>query len=422
MPIIRKGRLCRLYYPVRSRSFCGDSRAQVKPHEGVVLMTRAWLFTLASYLVVAAGVTAKGDEPPVPDRANEQGAGQPAAASTFGSIRRTGIAQQVEPGSQSGPGTRAGQTSKTGSPAASAPMPAARQKDTTALPTERRVTIPPPRPYSATAANRPGTSSSDAKIRRAQAQPGGTDMTAIPLSNTGASTIPPPRQLLNDTMVGGHPIAMQAALYGAITSNPDLVTLREGNALGASAEAVEVARHFPTTLNPTLWLDYRPITMVPNGTFGTGPHQGSASGNNFYHYGQDYIYVSLRQPVELGHQTTHRYHIAQAAYDQQKWIVVQAELTALVQTYRFFQTAAYRREKFRLAQQLADFNDRLQETLERRMEANQVQAADVALGRVESRATRQLVTAARQDYLTATHRPAQPDRHSRRSRGFRAPG
>jgi len=35
------------------------------------------------------------------------------------------------------------------------------------------------------------------------------------------------------------------------------------------------------------------------------------------------------------------------------------------------------------------------------MEANQVQAADVALARVESRATRQLVTAARQDYLTA---------------------
>ena len=45
---------------------------------------------------------------------------------------------------------------------------------------------------------------------------------------------------------------MQAALYGAITSNPDLVTLREGNALAASAEAVEVARNFPTTLNPTL--------------------------------------------------------------------------------------------------------------------------------------------------------------------------
>src|SRR5262249_50886538 len=54
-----------------------------------------------------------------------------------------------------------------------------------------------------------------------------------------------------------------------------------------------------------------------------------------------------------------------------------------------------------LAQDLADFNDRLQETLDRRLEANQVQAADVALGRVESRATRQQVKAARQDYLTA---------------------
>ena len=64
-----------------------------------------------------------------------------------------------------------------------------------------------------------------------------------------------PNSLMNATMLGGQPIAMQAALYGAITSNPDLVTLREGNALAASAESVEVARHFPTTLNPTLLID-----------------------------------------------------------------------------------------------------------------------------------------------------------------------
>ena len=203
--------------------------------------------------------------------------------------------------------------------------------------------------------------------------------------------------------VGSQSISLQAALYGAITSNPDLVTLRQGNALAASAESVEVARHFPTTLNPTLWMDYRPITLVPKDTFGTTSPGGRPSGNGggFYHFGQDYIYISLRQPIELGHQTTHRYHIAQAAFDQQKWIVVQAELTALVQTYRFFQTAAYRREKYRLAQELADFNDRLLGTLRRRMEANQVQAADVALARVEARGTRQQVKAARQDYLTA---------------------
>jgi cobalt-zinc-cadmium efflux system outer membrane protein len=75
----------------------------------------------------------------------------------------------------------------------------------------------------------------------------------------------------------------------------------------------------------------------------------------------------------------------------------------LVKTYRFYQTAAYRRERYRLAQQLADFNDRLLESLQRQLEArqSQVSAADVALARDESRATRQQVKAARQDYLTA---------------------
>lgn len=193
-------------------------------------------------------------------------------------------------------------------------------------------------------------------------------------------------------------------MYGALTSNPDLVSLRQGNPTAASAEAVEVARHFPTTLNPTLWIDFRPITLIPPNTFGsTSPGGGATkgSGGSFYHYGQDLIYISLRQPIELGHQTTHRYHIAQAAYDQQRWNVMQFELTTLVQTYRFFQTAAYRREKFKLAEQLADFNDRLVKSLESRLEANQVAAADVSLARVESRATRQQVKAARQDYLTA---------------------
>ena len=104
-------------------------------------------------------------------------------------------------------------------------------------------------------------------------------------------------------------------------------------------------------------------------------------------FGQFYFYLSLRQPVELGHQTTHRYNIAKAALEQQHWTVVQAELLALVQAYRFFETAAYRRERLRVASELADFNDRLLKTLERRLEANQIPAADVVLAKVESQAT-----------------------------------
>jgi cobalt-zinc-cadmium efflux system outer membrane protein len=215
-----------------------------------------------------------------------------------------------------------------------------------------------------------------------------------------------------NTDIGRQSITLQAALYGTLTGNPDLVALRQGTPMAPSPEAVEVARHFPTTLNPTLWVDLRPITLIPRDTFGTGAPgstggTGTATGTTpkptgpFYHHGNVFFYISLRQPVELGHQTTHRYNIARAALSQQQWNVVQAELVALVQTYRFFQTAAYRRERLRIARQLADFNERLHQTLRQRMEAGQNLAADVALALVESRAARQQVKAAQQDYVTA---------------------
>ncbi len=187
--------------------------------------------------------------------------------------------------------------------------------------------------------------------------------------------------------VGSQSLSLQAALYGAITSNPDLVTMRNSNV--ATPESVEVARHFPTTLNPTLWMDIRPNTLSPDVT-GHG-----------YHAGQAFVYISLRQPIELGHQTTHRYSIAKAALTQQQWTVIQAELLAMVQTYRFFQTAAYRREKLRVARDLASFNDNLLGSLKKRLEANQVQAGDVALAEVEKQATHQQVEVARQDYANA---------------------
>jgi cobalt-zinc-cadmium efflux system outer membrane protein len=221
---------------------------------------------------------------------------------------------------------------------------------------------------------RANAATSDPPVRQAQA-----DM---------AAPIPPPAPPVAED---GQSISLQAALYGAITSNPDLVTLRNSNL--ATPESVEVARRFPTTLNPTLWVDVRPLVYerVPGqGAMGPRMDQKDAL-----------MYFSWRQPIELGHQTTHRHQIAKAAYNQQQWTVVQSEMLALVQTYRFFQTAAYRREKLRVAQQLADFNDRLLQSLKRRLEAGQVQAADVALAEVENEATRQLVEVARQDYANA---------------------
>jgi cobalt-zinc-cadmium efflux system outer membrane protein len=211
--------------------------------------------------------------------------------------------------------------------------------------------------------------------------------------------VPVPAAAIPGT-AGAGSMTLQAALLGAITSNPDLVSLRNSNI--ASPEAVEVARRFPTTLNPSIWVDLRPITLIPPDTFASQATTGNAQPHHgYYHSGKVFYYLSYRQPIELGHQTTHRYHIARAALSQQQWIVVQAELLALVQTYRFFQTAAYRRDKLKLATELADFNDRLLQALRRGLEASQIAPADVTLAEVENQATRQQVEVAQQDYANA---------------------
>ena len=245
----------------------------------------------------------------------------------------------------------------------------------------------PPRPSPPTPAPTSTPPTADEPVRQAQAFEG--DL--APLLDPG--TIP-------TAIEGGDSLSLQAALYGALTSNPDLVSMRAGNVAGnvASPEAVEVARRFPTTLNPTLWADIRPFITerVPGGVAPSGRRFGPSLDHK-----DALMYFSLRQPIELGHQTRYRYEIAKAALIQQRWTVLQSELLALVQTYRFFQTAAYRREKLRVAEELADFNDRLVRTLRLRLEANQVLADVVALAEVEAEATRQMVEVARQDYAIA---------------------
>ena len=247
-----------------------------------------------------------------------------------------------------------------------------------------------PVPARAKVATKP-VAPTDEPVRRTQGTRG--DLPA-PLAPGAMAPIGPAAAVAGDATP--QPISMQAALYGAITSNPDLVALRQGNE--ASAEAVEVARRFPTTLNPTLWVDVRPLAYerVPPERLNNGMTRGA-------HLDQKdaLMYFSLRQPIEMGNQTTHRYHIAKAAYSQQQWNVVQAEMTTLVQTYRFFQTAAYRREKLRVATEVSEFNDKLVAKLPERLRESQIKADDVALAEVEAEAARQMVEAARQDYAIA---------------------
>ena len=71
----------------------------------------------------------------------------------------------------------------------------------------------------------------------------------------------PASSAMSAPLEAGQSLSLQAALYGAITGNPDLIALRNSNV--ASPEAVEVARRFPTTLNPTLWVEHSAPGLDP---------------------------------------------------------------------------------------------------------------------------------------------------------------
>jgi cobalt-zinc-cadmium efflux system outer membrane protein len=181
-------------------------------------------------------------------------------------------------------------------------------------------------------------------------------------------------------------IDLETALQWTLQSNPNLVATRQN--VSVSAEAVAVAQYFPMSLNPSVAVTYTPwvFERQPNGDM----EQLDRS-----------VSVAWAQPIELGHRQAYREQMARASYSQTRWTVLQAELAALIQTYRFHQTALYRREKLAVAQDLNTFSTRLVETLRRQAEANQASAADVVLAEVEHQATIDQLEAARQDYVSA---------------------
>ncbi|MCR4410959.1 MAG: TolC family protein [Thermoguttaceae bacterium] len=204
-----------------------------------------------------------------------------------------------------------------------------------------------------------------------------------------ADTAPLPGAILTPAATEGSaatPVDLRTALELTLARNPDLVAIRQN--LPVSSAAMAVAHRFPTSLNPTVSIDVRPWTFEKDTGAGSTPLDTDFT-------------VSWNQPIELGHRRAYREAIARADFNQTQWNVLQAELSALVQTYRLHQTATYRREKLRVARQLADFNRALVETVERQMQANQASAADVSLANVENQATMQQLAACQQDFLAA---------------------
>ena len=182
------------------------------------------------------------------------------------------------------------------------------------------------------------------------------------------------------------PLPLETALEWTLARNPDLIARRQD--ICVSAEAVRVARRFPTSLNPTVAVDACPwvFQRLPNGQIDRL---------------DTLVSVTWGQPVELGHRTAHRTAIAEATYTQTQWSILQAELLALVGTYRDHQGAVYRREKLLVASRIGEYQKHLLQTLRNQREANRVPAADVVLTETETVAVEQQLETARQEYATA---------------------
>ena len=182
------------------------------------------------------------------------------------------------------------------------------------------------------------------------------------------------------------PVDLETALQWTLSSNPDLVAMRQD--LCVSAAAVAVAKRFPMSLNPSVSVDVRPWTFERDTGHGSQSLDTAVS-------------LSWMQPIELGHRTARRVTIAQAEYSQTQWDILQAELLALVATYRMHQTAAFHRDKLGVARHLADFNARLVETVRRQAEAGQLSASDLVLAEVENQSIQQVLETAEREYTDA---------------------
>jgi cobalt-zinc-cadmium efflux system outer membrane protein len=185
---------------------------------------------------------------------------------------------------------------------------------------------------------------------------------------------------------GRIPLDLESALRWTLSSNPDLVALRQD--LRVSAAAVAVAERFPMSLNPSLSVDVRPWTFERDA--GQGSLRLATQ-----------VSLSWMQPIEFGRRTGRRIAVAQAEYSQTQWNILQAELSALIETYRLHQTAAFRRDKLHVARELAEFNATLVRTVRHQAEAGRLAASDLVLVEVENQSMQQVLQTAEQEYADA---------------------
>jgi outer membrane protein, heavy metal efflux system len=173
---------------------------------------------------------------------------------------------------------------------------------------------------------------------------------------------------------------LHEAIEISLWQNPDLVSMRQAE--GVSLAAVGVAQTYP--FNP-----FVQTQLFPSPRNKLGRTEAPA------------YYVWLMQTLELAHQRSYREQNANAALNQVRWNIHQAELLNMAQTERLFFSAVYQRQVRDLTRNAADLNERMVGVLERRFSANQTAAANVTMARITSRSSQRQADLAETTYQTA---------------------
>jgi outer membrane protein, heavy metal efflux system len=209
---------------------------------------------------------------------------------------------------------------------------------------------------------------------------------AEPLPSEPSFAGPRPAEAIGGSESAATPVAeplrldLIQSLETALLQNPDLTALRRNE--GVSVAAVGVARTYP--FNPFVQIQATPFQ-----------HAKYESPGTVYHYGL------LMQQIQLGGQQRFREENALAALNSVRWNIVQAELSNVAQTERLYFTTLYLRGIRELAEAGVRLNDELLRILEKRLEAGDAAAADVAIVRLDNRAARQQARLAESNYRTA---------------------
>ena len=175
-------------------------------------------------------------------------------------------------------------------------------------------------------------------------------------------------------------MSLDQLISTALSQNPDLVTLRQSEAV--SSGVLGVAQTYP--FNPFLQAQVTPWQDQKNGGPGTTSH-----------------YVLLMQTIQLAHQQQYREQGAASALNSTRWNIHQAELQTLAQTERLYFNVLYLHGLMELAEANDRNNRQLLRILENQLEAGQATAADVAIVRIDAASTRQQLQLASANYQTA---------------------